>query len=120
MQTPPALHFSTESFESFAVMHKACRSVDGGRQRLLDISRKGAEHSFDPHFQSFPSGTLHCLCERCDKCVALKRDLGRKLHEPGRCRLDDLAEGATVAIPINGCRAEELRVIEGIERLQAE
>jgi hypothetical protein len=42
------------------------------------------------------------------------------LHEARRHRADDLAEGRVIDVAVNGIRAEELCVIECVERFQTE
>jgi hypothetical protein len=42
------------------------------------------------------------------------------LHEARRHRADDLAEGRVIDVAVNGIRAEELCVIESVERFQTE
>ena len=52
--------------------------------------------------------------------LILKQKLCAQLHEPRRAGADDLAEGGTTDVTVDGLWPKELRVIENIEALESE
>src|ERR1700733_10833457 len=49
----------------------------------------------------------------------LEKDLERDLHQARRLRLDHIAEVGIENLPLHRGGAEELRVVEGVKRLEA-
>ena len=50
----------------------------------------------------------------------LEEKFGAELKQARWCGADDVAEGGAVDISVDGLRSEELRVIEDVERFEAE
>ena len=50
----------------------------------------------------------------------LESEFRSELNQPGRCGAHHLTEGPAADISIDGLRAKELRVIEHVERFEAE
>ena len=53
-------------------------------------------------------------------CWSLEEELCPQLNQTWRTGADGLAKGGTADIAVNGLRPEELRVIENVERFEAE
>src|SRR5580692_4165974 len=51
--------------------------------------------------------------------LPLERELKRELHQARRLRLDHITEVGIENFPLHRGRAEELRMVEGVKRLEA-